>query len=239
MKRLLAVMLLFAVLAAGCGTEKSGAVPFEAVPVADLPREVRDWVTTATKDQNNAINAMMTFSGKTYLLVYGGMLPSRGYTVTFHKVEHTGGKLAVTATIDGPSRPWFSTMEAPVGVARIEKFDGKASFDVTRKPVPPETVRKIQTGPVTVDLNQIQEIQTQVDNGHQPWRLDPLQVAMEEGRRFGFDPAAGDRFELVARAGAEATVEVKVGTAAYLVQLKQPLGTRLGSIWTIVGVEVR
>lgn len=90
----------------------------------------------------------------------------------------------------------------------------------------------------------MEQIQGQVDAGHQPWRLDPVQVATEEDQRYGLDPAAGDRFERVRTVDVgegsgtgEAYVEVTHGGRRYVVQLIQPNGPGPHSIWTINSIR--
>lgn len=102
---------------------------------------------------------------------------------------------------------------------------------------------KVKLGPVAVDFRRAQELQNSVDNGHQPWRLDPVQVVLEEGRQLGFDPTA-DRFSLLSKTPVEegsgtgvAIVEAVQNNKAYLVQLVQPVKQGNAGIWAIKSVQ--
>jgi hypothetical protein len=44
----------------------------------------------------------------------------------------------------------------------------------------------IQIGNVRVDITKVEELQGQVDQGHQPWRLNSCVVAEVEAREYGF-----------------------------------------------------
>ncbi len=90
---------------------------------------------------------------------------------------------------------------------------------------------------MTRDAARAAAIQQEVDQGHTPWRLDPVAVAREDGQQLGFD--ASDRFELVGQAsgpagsGAQATVRAVHAGQTYEVQLTQPAKAGAGGIWTI------
>lgn len=99
----------------------------------------------------------------------------------------------------------------------------------------------IKVGTVELNIDKMREIQQNVDNGHQPWYLDPLQVAMEMGTRYGFDPRK-DRFKL------EQVEHQSTGTSIakvravhdgdeYIIQLMQPVKQGQGGIWVINAIN--
>lgn len=80
-----------------------------------------------------------------------------------------------------------------------------------------------------MDFEKAQDLQNSVDHGHHPWRLDPVQVAMEEGQLLGFDPSK-DRFKLSPKVSqgsgfgtGEVIVEAVHGNTTYIIQLIQPV----------------
>lgn len=95
---------------------------------------------------------------------------------------------------------------------------------------------------VPVDKEQADKLQQDVDAGHQPWRLDPVQVVKNDGQQYGFDPQR-DTFTLISfdnRASSgtgEAYVLVEHGDNYYLVQLTQPAGEGRHKIWQIGGIR--
>jgi hypothetical protein len=218
-----------------------GPVALETVAQEQWPPTVRDWVAKATGGKADPVFDTLSLGGQTYLLIYGGRLPSQGYTIRFDKAEAKAGTVEVSYTILGPAHPQSSAVEVPVGVARIARHDGAVHFPPFPKATAPDDVK---LGPVTIDPAQMKQLQEAADNGHQPWRLDPVQVAMEEGQALGFTPAGGDQFRLVSKVDVgtgsgtgEAVVEVIHGGVLYRIQLIQPNGPRLGSIWTINSVS--
>ncbi len=47
-------------------------------------------------------------------------------------------------------------------------------------------IEEIKTGKVKIDYEEIKRIQQSVDEGHQPWRLDPMMVVISEAQQYGF-----------------------------------------------------
>ncbi|HYF94139.1 MAG TPA: hypothetical protein VD969_18130 [Symbiobacteriaceae bacterium] len=146
MKRIVLIGMLVLALAAMTGcltgtgaqpesgvTPSDGAVAFEVLSRSNWPTEVADWVARATQGQGGPVYAGETFGEKTYLLIFGGVLPSEGYTIKFEKVEAYGGRVTVTAEVKGPSNPWSSRVEMPVAVARIARHTGPIEFQVSRE----------------------------------------------------------------------------------------------------------
>ncbi|EKP95231.1 sigma-E factor regulatory protein RseB domain-containing protein [Thermaerobacter subterraneus] len=97
---------------------------------------------------------------------------------------------------------------------------------------------------VSVDMEVERNSQQQVDGGHFPWMLDPVQVAGafllgQFGEQMG-DPAAlvDEHIRVVHNDGRRAIVEVGVGPVArvYLERLVRPDES---GIWTVVGYDPR
>ena len=112
--------------------------------------------------------------------------------------------------------------------------------DLCPQDCPPGTV---YVGSVELDMEELQQLQAAVDQGHQPWRLDPLEVARDEGEELGFDPA-NDVYELLSlvemgegSGTGEAEVLVIHGEHLYIIHLIQPVRPGLGGIWTINDVR--
>ncbi|HEY3278439.1 MAG TPA: hypothetical protein VGJ94_17620 [Syntrophorhabdaceae bacterium] len=85
-----------------------------------------------------------------------------------------------------------------------------------------------------INISKERELQTEVDKGHQPWRLNPVDAAFSE-------VGAGDRkvihesCELVMQTSSEALVRC-TGTHIYLVQLKQLV--KPNGIWSTISIQV-
>ncbi|MEG6616535.1 GerMN domain-containing protein [Peptococcaceae bacterium 1198_IL3148] len=103
---------------------------------------------------------------------------------------------------------------------------------------------EIWLGAVDINIDKLRELQQQVDEGHQPWYLDPLQVAMETSTRYGFDPRV-DKFTLVkveemgeyvgtGLAYVEATHDGK----DYTIELIQPVEQGATGVWTINSITL-
>src|SRR6476661_4838184 len=84
----------------------------------------------------------------------------------------------------------------------------------------------IRVGKVPLDMVAEQRLQTEVDAGHMPWRLEPIEVARADGQELGFVDA--DRFEPVQLpsprgAGGPAVVRVVHGDLVFEIRLIQPV----------------
>lgn len=224
--------------------ETEGAVAYKVLPEAEWPPELADAVRNLTSGQKAPLQDAWRFGDYTYLIIFAGELPGDGYQVVFDTVDNRSGVVTVAAHVEGPSNPASSKISRPVGVARMARHDGQVTFTVaplTQANVDPGPA-PVKTGPVPVDLRAMKNLQEQVDQGHQPWRLDPLQVAMAEGRQYGLDPAAGDQFTMLApvkqgKPDGQARVEVRHGGQVYVVELIQPNGPSPTGIWTISAIR--
>ena len=148
-----------------------------------------------------------------------------------------------SATTSAAQKPAISPQ--PAGVAAspsptLRQSAGSAPAPVASpaaSPSPPP----IQTGAVPLDVAALQRIQQDVDQGHMPWRLDPLEVAREEGPKLGFN--ATDRFELLSQAPNAASgtnhaiVRATHAGRAFEIQLIQPVKIGPNGIWTINDVR--
>ncbi|HLN64917.1 MAG TPA: hypothetical protein VK464_25630 [Symbiobacteriaceae bacterium] len=225
--------------------ETEGAVAYTVLPEAEWPPELADAVRNLTSGQKAPLHDAWRVGDFTYLIVFGGELPSEEYQVVFDAVDNRSGVITVAAHVEGPSNPASSKMSRPVGVARMARHDGQVTFTIaplTQANVDPGPA-PVKTGTVPIDLRAMKNLQAQVDQGHQPWRLDPLQVAMAEGRQYGLDPAAGDKFVMLApvtqgKPSGQARVEVRHGGQVYVVELIQPNGPSPTGIWTINAIRL-
>lgn len=101
----------------------------------------------------------------------------------------------------------------------------------------------IKTGSIEpLSRPDLQALQDFVDEGHQPWRLDPLLVAQFDGRnKYGFEST--DEFSLLSERFGEyagtylADVEVKHDDQTYDILLIQPIKIGEGGIWSISSIS--
>jgi hypothetical protein len=104
---------------------------------------------------------------------------------------------------------------------------------------------KIKAGQVKIDTASLSKLQEGVNEGHQPWRTDPLEVARADGADYGFDTKL-DTFALMdsSSSAGTATVRAQHKGKSYLIKLVQPFPygldgkTRTGNIWAIKEVAV-
>ena len=84
---------------------------------------------------------------------------------------------------------------------------------------------------VDVNLEEQKKLQAEVDNGHQSWRLDPIDVAFASliGKNVKHENCS-----LSSQTNSKAEVICK-GTKNYLVNLKRMI--RADGIWTAVSIE--
>lgn len=105
---------------------------------------------------------------------------------------------------------------------------------ITNKSTESQITTNNQVIKLTVDLNKEKELQQEVDKGHQPWRLEPLDVA------YATIPTTDKKVAyknctLEFEANNEAVVKCK-GEKMYVVYLKQLV--RKHGIWTAVQIEI-
>lgn len=94
-----------------------------------------------------------------------------------------------------------------------------------------------------LDFKALQEIQDEVNGGHQPWRLDAVLVARGEGYQYGFEET--DTLTLLSKELNEnagtyiSDVEAIHDGKKYIIQLIQPIEVGSTGIWTInsIGAE--
>lgn len=165
-----------------------------------------------------------------------------GARITNAKFQKNEAWITITGnrTINGEVRP---DDQADLVLLK-EKTKWKIDFTEASEVVPPGTTEEeIVTGPAEMNRNQLEQIQAIVDQGQQPWRLDPQAVAQAEGGVFGFNKA-GDVFTLVTKLDVgqlsgtgEALVEVGHNGTAYQIFLIQPIKQGQSGIWTIAMVR--
>jgi len=114
--------------------------------------------------------------------------------------------------------------------------------EVKEKSEDTSTPEDIKMGSVEHQRSELETLQKSVDEGSQPWRLDPHMVALNEGTSLGFSQAS-DTFTLISKveqgeySGAgEATVEARHQDSTYVIQLIQPVKQGDKGIWVINSV---
>jgi len=93
-----------------------------------------------------------------------------------------------------------------------------------------------------LDYSKVIKWQQNVDEGRELWRLDPLQVARNEGKAYGFSDKAEFTVtkrissSTIARHG-QINVEVRQSGKTYTMILVRPFGSDDGAIWTVYSVS--
>ena len=80
------------------------------------------------------------------------------------------------------------------------------------------------------------QIQDNVDQGNQPWRTDPLQVAEADGGDYGF--TLSDQYNFLGTTDSVAKVRVGHQGKNYIIELTQPEKKGSNGIWAIEKVYV-
>jgi len=99
-----------------------------------------------------------------------------------------------------------------------------------------------QTGQIQIDLAKMKEIQDLVNQGNQPWRLDPVEVVKADAPA-SFEFTALDTYSLKSKddVKGEAVVEVKKEkdskSYTYEVSLIQPVDKGPKGIWAITAIK--
>tara|TARA_Y100000310_G_C20295963_1_gene629402 strand:+ start:107 stop:529 length:423 start_codon:yes stop_codon:yes gene_type:complete len=131
-------------------------------------------------------------------------------------------------------------LRSVVVVLLVALIGGVGFFVLTRntEEYATQDENNIQLGSVEHNYTQLEELQKAVDEGHQPWRLDPIEVAKTESLEYGFRQQ--DRFALVSQelgtapaATYFAYIEVEHRGKLYTMQLYQPQTIGDGGIWTL------
>jgi len=109
-------------------------------------------------------------------------------------------------------------------------------------------IEEIKTGKVEINYEEIKSIQKSVDEGHEPWRLNPIMVLRGEMSVYGFNP---DTDYNTLSPVPDAATQKKYGTEitevnfeithrgkTYVITLIQPI-TGPDKIWTISNIELK
>ena len=101
-------------------------------------------------------------------------------------------------------------------------------------------IEEIYIGEIKIDYDGIAEIQKAVDEGHQPWRLDPESVVMNESIKYGFisDDFGTMQQILLSVTNGVAEYEITHNDKVYVIVLNQPI---IGEdkIWVISEIKQR
>lgn len=99
---------------------------------------------------------------------------------------------------------------------------------------------EVKTGNVGDPGEDFTWVQALVDQGKNPWRLDPVKTAQIVGTAFGLEPS--DRYTLIQTyydpgSGLHyADVLVEHGPCRYLVELMQPVRQGAGGVWALQSI---
>lgn len=99
---------------------------------------------------------------------------------------------------------------------------------------------EITTGEVTLKESSFyEELQSKVNQGHQPWRLSPVQVAKNNGTKYGFSKQDNYRLENKLKEGGNnlAFVVVEHDNNKYVIQLIQFAESESDGIWIIQKIK--
>ena len=102
---------------------------------------------------------------------------------------------------------------------------------------------EIKTGQTQIDPSNLAELQRSVDEGHQPWRLDPQFVAEVEIQKYGFTEEDVDTLKFPTYTQEELGIsitkiygEIQHRGKTYQVTVGQPIPGKW-KIWTILQVQ--
>ncbi len=111
----------------------------------------------------------------------------------------------------------------------------KGDDSTTNKSVDNQVTATGQIIKLKVNIEEEKELQQAVDNGHQPWRLDPVDVA--HVTLMGVDKnIVYENCTLISETGNESIVKC-IGAKTYVVYLKRIVRTKNG-IWTATQIEI-
>ena len=99
-----------------------------------------------------------------------------------------------------------------------------------------QTEKDIILGRIAIDSKSAAELQKNVGEGHQPWRLDPLLVAKAESLNYGFYSTDVFSLKETAASAGVAKVEATHKGKVYLITLVKPVPGE-GQIWVIQDIE--
>jgi hypothetical protein len=146
------------------------------------------------------------------------------------------GKGKAYVLVGHGSQYYIVELTQPVssGHKRIWQIVSIKEASVTAKPGKPDT----GSGVVGLDYNKVIKWQQNVDEGRELWRLDPMQVAKNEGKQYyGFRDNAQYTIirklssSPIARHG-QIDMQVSQNGKKYTMILVRPLGSDKGAIWT-------
>ena len=150
----------------------------------------------------------------------------------------------VTASRPEPEPAALPTFHGPTGQPFIQ--GPSAPPPTSTASVATLTNKTILTKNILVDLSSAAKIQKAVDDGHEPWRLDPLSVAEVEGQNdFRISCAMNkgnknpcDTYSLETRDKGQAVVTVTRDTQAWgKIELRQPIHQDTKGIWVVTKIE--
>jgi hypothetical protein len=147
-----------------------------------------------------------------------------------HRTPSAGPATSAGPTTSSTPAPSATTPTPPSSTTTNQPADQPATPPTDRPATPPTTVAPQPDGPRFVcpegGIDAVAALQRAVDQGHQPWRMSPEDVAA--ACTFGavdtVEPAGADRYRVTDDATGESA----------LVEVAQPLGA--GTIWVVTSV---
>ena len=115
------------------------------------------------------------------------------------------------------------------------KNSEKSADSIINKSAESQTTINNQVIKLAVDLKKEKELQQEVDKGHQPWRLEPIDVAYATTPTTD-KKVAYENCTLISETSNESVVKCK-GEKMYVVYLKRLV--REHGIWTAVQIEIK
>lgn len=166
------------------------------------------------------------------------------------QTKHWGGTTGEMMTVYSIAN---TLTDLNIGIKKVqflvegEKQETLVGHLGTFEPITPDwymtKTGEIRVGSIEINIEKLQELQQEVNAGHQPWALDPMQVVMETGTRYGFDPRV-DKFALTKMeevgeyAGTGlAYVKATHDGKDYTIQLIQPVEQGKAGVWTINSIN--
>jgi hypothetical protein len=104
-----------------------------------------------------------------------------------------------------------------------------STIPILQAPTPKKAIK------IKVDTKSQQQLQKQVDNGHQPWGLGPIDVGVASIAIHGHEDVDAERCSLVVQKKTEATVACR-GRSGFVVKLKRLV--KPNGIWTAVEIQM-
>lgn len=208
---------------------------YASLMISSLPADGDTLETNAeiqSLESQGYTKTLMTLSGQPAVKLANPSSPEEGnsiyciYNDTIYKLNWGATKKSLYLSLSDIYDKMIETFS----------FNGTTS---TTSPTPTSETSEIVVG--QIELGDNSSLQQSVDEGHQPWRLDPVEVARADGVQYGFSQS--DNFELTSEEFIEAagTYQAKVKAVhngvVYTITLIQPETQGDAGIWVMTNIE--